>query len=192
MARQYFRSQIYEPNPVTQTQVAAAAETNLWNPAATGKAPNTAIPANSISPNQIFKVTAWGTSTTAVTGSQTIILSLRYGNSNTPSSNTLIGVKSPTQAVNAVARTDPWIVEAWMCFRTIGTAGTATGFAELRDPKVVGTAAGTNSIILNCGSSTTTPTTVDTTVAAGIVVAVQPSLNTYTFDCVSVTMESIS
>lgn len=189
MARQYFRTQIYEPNPVTQTQVAAAAETMLWNPAATGKAPNTAIPANSISQGQIFKVTAWGTSTTAVTGSQTLILSLRYG---TTASGTLIGAKSPTQAVNAVARTDPWIVEAWMCFRTIGTVGTATGFAELRDPKVVGTAATTNSIILNCGSSTTTATNVDTTVASGIVVCVQPSLSTYTFDCVSVIMETIS
>lgn len=190
MARQFFRSQIYEAPPVTQTQVAAAAETMLWNPAATGKAPNTGIPANSISPGQTFKCTAWGTSTSAVTGSQTLILSLRYG---TTATGTLIGAKSPTQAVNAVARTDPWFVEAWITFKTIGTGGTAFGFATLADPKVVGTAATTNSLgWLNCGSTTTTPTTVDTTVAAGLVVCVQPSLATYTFDCLNVVMETIS
>ncbi len=189
MARQYFRTQVYEPPPVTQTQVAAAAETILWNPAATGKAPNTAIPANSIAMGQTFKVTAWGTSTTAVTGSQTLILRLRYG---TTTAGTLIGIASPTQAVNAVARTDPWFLEAWMTFRTIGTAGTAVGYAELRDPKVIGTAATTNSTFLTCGSSTTTATTVDTTVAAGIVCTVTPSLATYTFDCINVLMETIS
>lgn len=192
MARQYFRTQIYEPPPVTQTQVAVAAELGLWNPAATGKAPNTAIAANSISPGQTFKCTAWGTSTTAVTGSQTLILKLRYAASSAAGSGTLIGVASPTQAVNAVARTDPWFLEAWLTFPTIGTAGTARGIARLDDPKVIGTAATTNSSMLTCGSSTTTATTVDTTVASGIVVTVQASLSTYTFDCLNVVMETIS
>lgn len=189
MGRQYFRTQIYEPPPVTQTQVAAAAETILWNPAATGKAPNTGIAANSLSPGQTFKCTAWGTSTTAVTGSQTLILRLRYG---TTTGGTLIGVASATQAVNAVARTSPWFLEAWFTVRAIGTAGTAVGCAVLNDAKVVGTAATTNSIALICGNDTTTATTIDTTVAAGLVVTVQPSLSTYTFDCINVAMETIS
>lgn len=189
MARQYFRTHVGDVSGVAQTQHAANTEVILWNPAATGKAPNAAIAANSISPGQTFKVTCWGTSTTAVTGSQTIIMKLYFG---TTTGGTALGVASPTQAVNAVARTDPFFLEAWVNFRTIGTAGTANGIAILHDPKVIGTAAGTNSSMLTCGNSTATATTVDTTVASGIVVSLTTSLSTYTFDPLTVVMETIS
>jgi hypothetical protein len=187
MARQYFRTHVGEAPVVTQTQIAAAAETILWNPA--GLASNTAIAANAIAAGQTFKLTAWGTSTTAVTGSQTLIMKARFG---TTASGTLLGAASPTQAVNAVARTDPWFLEMWVTFRKIGTAGEAICIARLDDPKVVGTAATTNSSMLTCGNTTTTATAVDTTVAAGLLITLQPSLSTYTFNCLEVIMETVN
>lgn len=185
MARQYFGSFVGEAPVVNQTQVAAAADTILWNPA--GLASNTAIPANSISPGQVFKITAWGVTTTAVTGSQTVIFNPRFG---TTVSGTSLGV-SRTALVNAAVKTNvPWFLEMYVHFRTIGASGTATCSGTVDAETIIGTAAGTNQSTVTFGTSATTATTVDTTVAAGLLVSVTPSLATQTFTTLTVLMET--
>lgn len=185
MARQYFGSFVGEAPVVNQTQIAAAADTILWNPA--GLASNTAIAANSIAPGQVFKLAAWGVTTTAVTGSQTLIVNPRFG---TTASGTLLGA-SRAAPVNAVVQTNvPWWLEMFVHFRTIGASGTATCGGVFHAPTVIGTAATTNAAPLNFGTAGTTPTTVDTTVASGLVVSAFPSLSTQVFTTLGVVMET--
>lgn len=185
MARQYFGSLVGEAPVVVQTATSTNSDTILWNPA--GLASNTAIPANTISPGQVFKVTAWGITTTAVTGSQTVIFNPRFG---TTTSGTSLGV-SRTALVNAAVKTNvPWFLEMVVHFRTIGASGTAVCGGTIDSETIIGTAAGTNQSTVTFGTQATTATTVDTTVASGLVVSVTPSLSTQTFQTHTVIMET--
>jgi hypothetical protein len=183
-ARQYFRELLGEPPIVNQTTVAAAADTILWDAASL-----TPIPANSIQAGQTYKVTAWGITTTAVTGSQTVILNPRFG---TTTGGTALGV-SRTQPVNAIVKTNiPWHLQMWVHFRTIGSAGTATCGGFLVAESIIGTAATTNTAPVAFGTGATTATTVNTTVAAGLVVTITPSLSTQTYTTMGVVLESLN
>lgn len=185
MARQYFGSFVGEAPVVNQTATSTATDTILWNPA--GLASNTAIAANSVAPGQVFKITAWGVTTTAVTGSQTVIFNPRFG---TTTSGTSLGV-SRTALVNAAVKTNvPWFLEMYVHFRTIGASGTATCSGSVDAETIIGTAAGTNQSTVTFGTQATTPTTVDTTVASGLLVSVTPSLSTQTFQTLAVIMET--
>lgn len=185
MARQYFRSFVGEAPVVSQTQVAAAAtDTILWNPA--GLASNTAIAANAIAAGQTFHINAWGTETTAVTAAQTLTVTPRFG---TTVSGTTLGA-SLSAPVHAVVATRPWYLEMWVTFRKIGSAGEAVCGGVLHSNCVVGTAATTNYAPLTFGLTSTTATAVDTTVAAGLLVSVNTNLNTHTYNCLEVVMET--
>lgn len=185
MGRQYFRTQIGEAPAVSQTQVAAAAtDTILWDPA--GLASNTAIAANAIGVGQTFHLNAWGTETTAVTGSQTLTVTPRFG---TTVSGTTLGA-SLASPIHAVATTRPWYLEMWVTFRKIGTAGEAVCGGVLHSNCVVGTAATTNYSPLTFGLTGTTATAVNTTVAAGLLLSVNANLSTHTFNCLEVIMET--
>lgn len=187
MSRQYFRESLGEAPVVNQTTVAAAADTILWNPA--GLASNTALAANSVRPGQLFKVSAWGVTTTAVTAGQTVIVTPRFG---TTTGGTSLGA-SRTAPVNAAVKTNvPWFLQMWVHFRTIGASGTATCAGTLDSETIVGTAATTNASTLTFGTGATTATTVDTTVASGLLVSVTPSLNTQTFTALCVVMEALN
>lgn len=184
MGRQYFRSFVGEAPVVTQTQIAAAADTILWNPA--GLASNTAIAANTIAAGQTFHVNAWGTTTTANTAGQTLIATPRFG---TAIGGTSLGA-SLTAPVHAVVATRAWFLEMWVTFRKIGASGEAVCGGFINTNTVVGTAATTNYAPLTFGLASTTATAVDTTAAAGLLVSLTPSLNTQTFNCMEVVMET--
>jgi hypothetical protein len=174
--------------PITNsTQVAAAADTILWDPA--GIAPQTAIPANTLKADDILKVTAWGVNTTAVTGSQTVAFTPRFG---TTVSGTSLGV-SRTMPVNAaVVTTQPFYCELYFHCRLVGSAGTATAGGWISTQSVIGTAATTNTSPANFGTSSTTATTINTTTASGLLVSVNASLNTNTWQTLGVVMESLN
>jgi hypothetical protein len=183
-ARQYFRELLGEPPIVNQTTVAAAADTVLWDAASL-----TPIPANTIQAGQTYKITAWGIHTTAVTGSQTVIFNPRFG---TTTGGTALGV-SRTQPINAVVQTNkPWNLQMWVHFRTIGSAGTATCGGFFISESAIGTAATTNTAPVAFGTGATTATTVNTTVAAGLVVTITPSLSTQTYTTMGVVLESLN
>lgn len=185
MPRQGFRSlQGPEPPTVNQTTVAAAADTVLWDAANL-----TPLPANTIIAGQVFKVTAWGVTTTAVTGSQTLIVNPRFG---TAVGGTLLGA-SATMPIHAVVATNiNWFLEMYVHFRTIGSGGLATCSGFMAARSIIGTAATTNSSVANFGTTSTTATTVNTTAASGLVVSVFPSLATQTFTTLGVAMESLN
>lgn len=179
-----------DPPTANQTQVAAAAITALWLPATT--APNTALPANTVRIGQVFKVTAWGITTTAVTGSQTLIVTPIFGSTATLAGNNPASLgASRTALVNAAVKTNvPWFLKMWVHFRAIGTAGLATCGGTFDAETVIGTAAGTNQATVTFGSGSATPTTVDTTANGGLIAAVTPSLNTQLFTALGVIMET--
>jgi hypothetical protein len=173
-----------DPMDVNQTQIAAAADTVLWD--ATKWA---AIPANAINGGDLFKITAWGVTTTAVTSAQTLIANPRFG---TAVGGTLLGA-SRAAPVNAAVKTNvTWNIEMWVHFRTRGASGTATCSGVMTAETIIGTAATTNSAPLNFGTAATTATTVDTTVAAGLVVSLFPSLATQTFTCMGLVPELVN
>lgn len=185
MPRQGFRSlQGPEPPTANQTTVAAAADTVLWDAANL-----TPIPANSVIAGQVFKVTAWGVTTTAITAGQSVVYTPRFG---TAVGGTSLGPTVGWLTHAVVATNIPWHLQMYVHFRTIGATGTATcnGFVATRS--LVGTAATTNSGPAVFGTSSTTATTVNTTTASGLVVSVSPNLATQTFTCLGVVLESLN
>jgi hypothetical protein len=194
--RQGFRTMQQFPDPpvAAQAQVAAAALTALWLPATT--APNMAIAANTIRPGQIFKVTAWGVTTTAVTGSQTLVVTPVFGSVVSGGTSVALGA-SRTAAVQAAVNTNvPWFLEMWVHFKAIGLVaiGLATCGGRFDSYTAVGTAATTNASTITFGTSAASAaaTAVDTTVASGLIVGVTASLSTQTFQTASVFMETIN
>lgn len=190
MPNQGFRSLFpnnQEPPITNSTQVAAAADTIMWDPA--GIAPQTAIPANSLYADLILKVTAWGVNTTANTASQTAAFTPRYG---TTTSGTALGV-SRTQPVNAaVQTTQPFYLEMYFHVRTVGSSGGATCGGWVTAQSLIGTAATTNTAPVNFGTSSTSATTINTTTASGLLVSVNASHATNTWQTLGVVMESLN
>lgn len=188
--RQGWREQAFQKEPpvVNQTTIAAAADTILWDPA--GLAPNTAIPANSIYAGQIFVITAFGVTTTAVTAGQTLIANPRFGTTNAGVS---LGV-SRTAPINAAVKTNvDFFLEMWVHFRSIGplaSGGTAMCGGMMTAETIIGTAATTNVAPLQFGGGATTAIAVNTTAASGLLVSLFPSLATQTFTCTFVNMET--
>jgi hypothetical protein len=188
MSKQGFRSipswMPQDPMDVNATTIAAAADTVLWDATKW-----TAIPANTIGAGDTFKVTAWGVTTTAVTGSQTLIATPRFG---TTTSGASLGA-SKTQPVNAAVQTNvPFDLEMWVHFRQRGASGLATCGGRMNAVTIIGTAATTNTAPLQFGTGSTTATTVDTTAASGLVVSLTPSLATQTFTCLGVIPELLN
>lgn len=176
-----------EPPIVNSTQVAAAADTILWDPA--GIASMASIPANSLKADDVLKITAWGINTTAVTAGQTATFTPRFG---TTVSGTSLGA-SRAQPVNAAVQTNqPWYLEMWLHVRLVGAAGTATCGGQISAQSLIGTAATTNSAPVTFGTSSATATTINTTTASGLLVSVNASLNTNTWTTLGVVMESLN
>lgn len=174
-----------DPADVNQTTVAAAADTILWN------APVwTPLPANSVSSGDAYKITCWGVTTTAVTASQTLIITPRFG---TAVGGTSLGVSRTASIVAAVKTNVPFLLEMWVHFRTRGAAGTATCFGRFESETITNATSGTVvGNTLTFGTSATTATTVDTTAAAGLVASVNASLATQTFTAMCVIPELLN
>lgn len=182
-SRQYFCELIADPPTANQTQVAAAADTVLWDAANL-----TAIAAGAIRAGQLFKATAWGITTTAVTAGQSVVVTPRFG---TTTGGTALGASRNAPVNAAVVSNAPWFLEMWVHFRTVGASGTATCGGFLTSPTIVGAAGATpNGATLNFGTGGTTATTVNTTAAAGLVATITPSLSTQTYTTLGVALES--
>jgi len=186
MPRQYFRALTYDPPVAAQTAVTGGTViVALWD------APNlTPLPANVVQAGQMFKVTAYGIVTTAVTAAQTATFTPIFG---TATGGTALGVSIAAPLEAKVFTTTQWIAQMFVHFRTIGAAGTATCSGNIESLPFVGVAAGTaEGGSVPFGTASATATTVNTTVASGLLLAVTPSLATQNWQTMGVAMESLS
>ncbi len=167
MPRQYFRGLLQDPQPAAYPTISAITETvlipTLFTP----------IPAGTISPGSVYKLTVMGTCTTGLAG--TLILTPRLG--------TVIGGialgASPTQNYVPSISTAPFMFQYWLSFPSIGQAGTngtAVGFGSWESGGAVATA----SSATNVQCSSTASVAVDTTIAQalwiGVTFSVAPSV----------------
>lgn len=186
MARQGFRSTSPDPPVANQTTVTGGTTiAALWD-----AANMTPIPAGSIFAGQMFKVTAYGVMTTAVTASQTATLTPIFG---TTTGGTSLGASIAAPLEAKVFTNTMWIAQFWVHFRTIGASGTATCAGNFEALPLVGVAAGTvEGGTVPFGTGSTTATTVNTTTASGLLLAVTPSLATQSYTTLGVALESLN
>jgi hypothetical protein len=186
MSRQTFRTTPLDPPVANQTTVTGGTTiAALWDAANL-----TPLPANSVLAGQVFKLTAWGVMTTAVTASQTVTITPIFG---TTTGGTVLGASAAAPLEAKVFTNTQWIAQMYVHFRTIGAAGTVTCTGNLEGLPFVGVAAGTaEGGTVPFGTAATTPTTVNTTNAAGLLLAVTPSLATQSYTTLAVVLEALN
>jgi len=123
------------------------------------------IPANVAEVGMCFRIKAWGAM--AVTGTPTITVRLRVGNSATPTSNTQVA-QTTALTVQSGVTNRLFIADTFMCCESIGAAGALNGPLKY---KTSGILAGTAPYINDAAEITTVidgtaSATVDTTAAA--------------------------
>jgi hypothetical protein len=187
MSRQTFREPMADPPVANQTTVTGGtAITALWDAANL-----TALPGNTVKAGQAYKVTAWGIVTTAVTGSQTATFTPFFGTTTGAGTSLGASIAAPLEA--KVFTNTNWLAEMWVHFRTVGSGGLATCGGKITALPFVGVAAGTaegESVTFGTGSATAT--TVNTTAASGLLLAVTPSLATQSWTCLGVVAEALN
>jgi hypothetical protein len=186
MTRQYFRELLSDTPTANQTTVTGGTTiTALWDAANV-----TPLPANSVKAGQIYKVTAFGVATTAVTAGQTATFTPIFG-TTTGGTNLGASIAGPLEA--KVFTNTPWIAQMFVFFRTVGASGTAVCSGNIEALPFVGVAAGTvEGGTYTFGTASTTATTVNTTTASGLLLAVTPSLATQSYTTLGVMMESLN
>jgi hypothetical protein len=186
MSRQTFREPIADPPVANQTTVTGGTSiTALWDAANL-----IALPGNTIKAGQVYKVTAWGVVTTAVTAGQTATFTPIFG---TTTGGTSLGASVAAPLEAKVFTNTQWFAQFYVHFRTIGASGTATCAGNIEALPFVGVAAGTvEGGSAPFGTASATPTTVNTTVAAGLLLAVTPSLATQSWTCLGVVAEALN
>lgn len=159
--RQYFTStDSNDPNPSSFTGITNVTELNFCNVTA-GAAQYCGIAANDPRAGKVYKLTAGGI--IGNTATPTVIFTPRWGQSDTSTSNTTLGV-SPTITTVASLSAHPLYAEFKLVFRSIGlgaTTGTATGNGFV----VFGNASATGTVAV---MGSTVPTNLATNVAAGL------------------------
>lgn len=186
MARQYFDAVAVDPPVANQTAITGGtAITAMWD------APNlTSIPAGSIFAGQMFHVIAFGVVTTAVTAAQTATLTPIFG---TTTGGTGLGASIAAPIEAKVFSNTQWSAQMYVHFRTIGTSGLATCSGNIEALPFVGVAAGAvEGGTVPFGTASTTATTVNTTVAAGLLLCLTPSLATQSWTTLGVCMRSLN
>jgi hypothetical protein len=186
MSRQYFRELLYDPAAANQTTVTGVtAITALWDAANL-----TPLPANSVRAGQLFKLTAFGVMTTAVTAAQTATFTPIFG---TVVGGTSLGASVAAPLEAKVFTNTQWIAQMYVYFRSVGASGTAVCTGNIEALPFVGVAGGTvEGGTVPYGTASTTPTTVNTTVASGLLLAVTPSLATQSYTTLGVAMEALN
>lgn len=190
MPTQGFRSLVGpEPPLANQTAISGVAvETAVWD--AANLTPLQASTYGGLQADQVFKVTAYGVMTTAVTGSQTLTVTPRFG---TTTGGTALGASQAHPLAAKVFTNTNWLLEMWVHFRTVGSSGTATCVGRMSALPIVGVAASTvegGNLMFGTGSATAT--TVNTTTAQGLFVGFTPSLSTQAYTCLGVIFESLN
>jgi hypothetical protein len=190
MPSQGFRSLVGpEPPLANQTTVTGGTTiTALWDAANL-----TSLPASTyggLTADSVFKVTAWGVMTTAVTAAQTATFTPIFG---TVVGGTSLGASVAAPLEAKVFTNTPWKAEMIVHFRSVGAAGTATCIGQFEALPLVGVAGGTaEGGTVPFGTASTSATTVNTTAAQGLLLAVTPSLATQSYTCMGVVFESIN
>lgn len=189
--RQGFRSVPLVPggaNPptVNQTTVTGVtAITALWDAATF-----TAIPANWCSGGEVFKLTAFGIMTQAVTGAQTVILTPIWG---TAVGGTSLGASIAAPLEAKVFTNTQWFAQMYVHIRQAGATGLATCAGNFEALPLVGVAAGTaEGGTVPFGTGSATATTISTAAGAGLLLAVTPSLATQSYTALGVIPESLN
>lgn len=176
------------PNPPTVNQTTVTGGTTialLWD------APNiTPIAANYCRGGEVFKVTAWGVQTQAVTAVQTATFTPIWG---TTTGGTSLGASVAAPLEAKVFTNTPWVMALWVHIRQAGSSGLATANGFIEALPFVGIAGGTvEGGTVPFGTASTTATTINTTVASGLLVAITPSLATQSWTTLSVVPESLN
>lgn len=187
---QGFRSLVGpEPPLANQTAISGVTvETALWD--AANLTPLQATTFGGVQADQVFKATAWGVMTTAVTGGQTVTVTPRYG---TTTGGTALGASVAAPLEAKVFTNTMWGLEAWLHFRSVGSTGTVTCFGKITGLPFVGVAAGTaEGTTVTFGTGSTTATTVNTTSAQGLFIGLTPSLSTQSYTTLGVVWESLN
>jgi hypothetical protein len=165
--RQYFRGLLQDPQPAAYPTITAITETvlvpTLFTP----------IPAGTISPGSVYKLTVMGTITTGLTG--TMLLTPRLG--------TVIGGialgASGAQTYVASVTLAPFLFQYWLSFPSIGQAGTngtAVGFGCWESGGAVATAGSSFSVQCSSTASVAVDTTIVQALWIGVTVSVAPSI----------------
>src|SRR3954465_5836232 len=187
MSRQTFREPMADPPVANQTTVTGGTSiTTLWDAANL-----TALPGNTVKAGQAYKVTAWGIATTAVTAAQTATFTPFFGTTTGAGTSLGASVAAPLEA--KVFPNTNWFAEVFVHFRTIGSGGTAVCGGKITALPFVGVAGGTaegESVTFGTGSATAT--TVNTTAASGLFLAVTPSLATQSWTCLTAFSETVN
>jgi hypothetical protein len=181
-SRQYFCETLIDPPIASQTQVAAAADTVLWDAANL-----TPLAANQVRAGQAYKVTAWGVMTTPSTASQTAIWTPRFG---TTTGGTSLGSSATWPVGPAVLTAIPWFAQMFVLCRTTGSSGTMVCGGLVSCQAYTGVAAATtwgHGVPIGGAGAT-----INTTVASGLVLSVTPSHSTQTYTCQGVVMEALN
>lgn len=178
-----------EPPIANQTQVAAAAITLLWDTPNLTPLPPSNVAGSPLAANTVYKVNAWGVTTSAVTAGATATFTPGFG---TTSGATSLGASVAYPIIISLTNV-MWVAEMWVHFRTIGAAGLATcgGFVDSQIFAGFGSTAATNASAV-FGTASTTATTVVTTAAQGLTLCVTPSLATNTWQTLGVVAESLN
>lgn len=188
MPSQGFRALVGSAEPPLANQTAVSGVTvitALWDAASF-----TFFAARQVQADQVFKVTAWGVMTTAVTGSQTATFTPVWG---TTTGGTVLGASVAAPLEAKVFTNTMWLAEMWVHVRTIGSSGSVTCAGKITALPFVGVAAGTaEGETVTFGTGSTTATTVDTTVASGLLLCVTPSLSTQSYTTLGVVMEGLN
>lgn len=183
-SRQYFRELVQDPPVANQTTITGGtAITAAWDAANL-----TPLPANAIRAGQMYKVTAFGIATTAVTAGQTATFTPIFG---TTTGGTSLGASIAAPLEAKVFTNTQWFAQMYVHFRTTGAAGTAICAGNIAALPFVGVAAGTaEGGTVPFGS--TAAVAVNTTVAGGLLLAITPSLATQSWTTLGVAMEALN
>jgi hypothetical protein len=173
-------------NSANQTTVTGGTTiTALWDAATL-----TPISANFCRGGEVFKITIFGVMTTAVTGSQTVTLTPIWG---TTTGGTSLGASVAAPLEAKVFTNTQWIAQMYVQVRQAGSSGVVACAGNIEGLPFVGAAAGTvEGGTVPFGTSSTTPTTVNTTTAGGLLLAVTPSLATQSYTALVVVPESLN
>lgn len=155
MGRQNFTEVLMPIAVADMSAVAGTTEGVLWS------AGYSALPANFFDgPGKCLRVRAFGVMTTGATPG-TLILTPRYG---TTTSGTSLGAGATSATLAASVTGVPWFLDYTLVCRSIGTAGTVTGYGVWESVRGLTSAPGA----VECGNGSVA--TIDTTAATGGIV----------------------
>lgn len=167
MGRQYFADVITEPINADFATITATTETvlvpTIWTPIAAGE-PRA---------GKVYELTVGGTCTTGTAG--TLTITPRFG---TVIGGTALGASGAQNYVPSVT-TAPFVLKAWIAFRSIGNAGansTCVCYGNWSSGGAVATAASETAVDFGSTAAVSVDTSVASALWIGVTFSVAPSV----------------